>query len=167
MKYCPYCGAGLPDGVLSFCPECGNVLPGSKKDDKQPDTGKQKTVMKKAASKKSRLKASKIARKASLTRFISACETRLFDPEQVQEKDLSEVREDYESAVKTLNTLQEFQRKFIVQNKDTLKTTNTEQEKLLNKIMALPPDKMEKLMDILESKEEESPKVEEFETEEE
>ncbi|NBI85060.1 hypothetical protein D3Z47_02150 [Lachnospiraceae bacterium] len=65
MKYCPYCGAGLPDGVLSFCPECGNVLPGSKKDDKQPDTGKQKTVMKKAASKKSRLKASKIARKAS------------------------------------------------------------------------------------------------------
>ena len=25
MKYCPYCGTGLP-GVVSFCPECGAKL---------------------------------------------------------------------------------------------------------------------------------------------
>ncbi len=25
MKYCPYCGTGLP-GVVSFCPECGEKL---------------------------------------------------------------------------------------------------------------------------------------------
>ena len=23
MKYCPYCGAALPDSAVSFCPECG------------------------------------------------------------------------------------------------------------------------------------------------
>lgn len=27
MKYCPYCGAALPDGAVSFCPECGENLP--------------------------------------------------------------------------------------------------------------------------------------------
>ena len=27
MKYCPYCGANLPDGAVSFCPECGKNLP--------------------------------------------------------------------------------------------------------------------------------------------
>lgn len=52
MKYCPYCGAGLPDGAVSFCPECGNVLPGGKKDGRQPDKIKWKPARKKAASKK-------------------------------------------------------------------------------------------------------------------
>ncbi|MCI9192473.1 MAG: zinc ribbon domain-containing protein [Acutalibacter muris] len=27
MKYCPYCGAALPDSAVSFCPECGKSLP--------------------------------------------------------------------------------------------------------------------------------------------
>lgn len=27
MKYCPYCGADLPDGAASFCMECGKSLP--------------------------------------------------------------------------------------------------------------------------------------------
>lgn len=27
MKYCPYCGANLPDGAASFCMECGKSLP--------------------------------------------------------------------------------------------------------------------------------------------
>lgn len=26
MKYCPYCGASLPDSAVSFCPECGKSL---------------------------------------------------------------------------------------------------------------------------------------------
>ena len=26
MKYCPYCGASLPDSAVSFCPECGKLL---------------------------------------------------------------------------------------------------------------------------------------------
>ena len=29
MKYCPYCGAALPDSAVSFCPECGKSLPGT------------------------------------------------------------------------------------------------------------------------------------------
>jgi uncharacterized Zn finger protein (UPF0148 family) len=27
MKYCPYCGAVLVDGAVSFCAECGKALP--------------------------------------------------------------------------------------------------------------------------------------------
>lgn len=30
MKYCPYCGAGLSDGTVSFCSECGKKLPEEK-----------------------------------------------------------------------------------------------------------------------------------------
>lgn len=30
MKYCPYCGADIPDGAVSFCAECGKVLPAKK-----------------------------------------------------------------------------------------------------------------------------------------
>lgn len=27
MKYCPHCGAALPDGAFSFCPAFGKALP--------------------------------------------------------------------------------------------------------------------------------------------
>ena len=27
MKYCPYCGAALPEAALVFCTECGKELP--------------------------------------------------------------------------------------------------------------------------------------------
>ena len=27
MKYCPYCGAELPESAVSFCGECGKSLP--------------------------------------------------------------------------------------------------------------------------------------------
>ena len=30
MKYCPYCGAGVSDGTVSFCTECGKKLPEEK-----------------------------------------------------------------------------------------------------------------------------------------
>lgn len=36
MKYCPYCGAELLPGALSFCPECGEALPTPKTDDQEP-----------------------------------------------------------------------------------------------------------------------------------
>lgn len=28
MKFCPYCGASLAGGAVSFCTECGKPLPG-------------------------------------------------------------------------------------------------------------------------------------------
>lgn len=65
MRFCPYCGAGLPDGAVSFCSECGNALPGEKKNDAQPDTKKRKPVKKKARPKKRGRKDSKPAQKAS------------------------------------------------------------------------------------------------------
>ena len=51
MKYCPYCGASLPDSAVSFCPECGKSMPESKSGTTMPD--------KPAQEKKSRKKAKK------------------------------------------------------------------------------------------------------------
>lgn len=51
MKYCPYCGADLPDGAVSFCAECGNALPGGKKKE-EPITKKRKPVKKRSGTKK-------------------------------------------------------------------------------------------------------------------
>ena len=31
MKYCPYCGAALAGGAVSFCAECGKAMPSPKK----------------------------------------------------------------------------------------------------------------------------------------
>lgn len=59
MKYCPYCGADLPDGAVSFCSECGNALPGEKKSSEQPEMKKHKPVKKKVRSDKRSGKASK------------------------------------------------------------------------------------------------------------
>ena len=36
MKYCPFCGAELLPGALSFCPECGKVLPTSQTNVQEP-----------------------------------------------------------------------------------------------------------------------------------
>lgn len=66
MKYCPYCGAGLPDGAVSFCSECGNALPGEKKNDMQPDVKKRKPAKKKANPKERSRKTSKPTHKASV-----------------------------------------------------------------------------------------------------
>ena len=43
MKYCPHCGAVLPDGAFSFCPACGKALP----DTAAPATGKERPEKKK------------------------------------------------------------------------------------------------------------------------
>ncbi len=37
MKYCPYCGAGVIDGTVSFCAECGKALPAQKQNNKEID----------------------------------------------------------------------------------------------------------------------------------
>ncbi len=58
MKYCPYCGAALPDGALSFCPECGESL----KID-TPSRNKEKTSAKADKPAKKKAKKSKPARK--------------------------------------------------------------------------------------------------------
>lgn len=61
MKYCPYCGADLPDGTVSFCMECGNALPDEKKNDVQPEKKEHRPVKKKTLPKKRKRKVSKPA----------------------------------------------------------------------------------------------------------
>lgn len=41
MKFCPYCGADLVDGTVSFCPECGkklNTTPNAAQDEPKKET---------------------------------------------------------------------------------------------------------------------------------
>lgn len=61
MKYCPYCGADLPDGAVSFCVECGNALPSEKKKE-EPVTEKRKPAKKRSGTKKRSPKPSKTPR---------------------------------------------------------------------------------------------------------
>ncbi len=61
MKYCPYCGADLPDGAVSFCMECGNALPDEKKSDVQPEKKEHRPIKKKTRPKKRKRKVSKPA----------------------------------------------------------------------------------------------------------
>ena len=75
----------------------------------------------------------------------------MFDIEEVKDMDKEELAKMYNQAEKTLNGLQEFQRKFIVQNKDLLKTDSTPQEKMVSKLMTLPPAKLEKIMGVIEA----------------
>lgn len=61
MKYCPYCGADLPDGAVSFCVECGNALPGEKKKE-EPIAEKKKSTKKRSGTKKRSRRPSKSPR---------------------------------------------------------------------------------------------------------
>lgn len=56
MKYCPYCGADIIDGAVSFCVECGKELPTKKQKENQETTPKRKPVA--AKKKKSKKKKS-------------------------------------------------------------------------------------------------------------
>lgn len=48
MKYCPYCGADLIDGTVSFCAECGKQLPtGKTQEEKSNNRSKNKVTSKK------------------------------------------------------------------------------------------------------------------------
>ena len=38
MKYCPYCGADIIDGAVSFCVECGKQLPSVPQKQKKDDS---------------------------------------------------------------------------------------------------------------------------------
>ena len=54
MKYCPFCGADLIEGAVSFCAECGKELPPAKTESKQSETGKKQASKKKNSKKKSK-----------------------------------------------------------------------------------------------------------------
>lgn len=91
-----------------------------------------------------------ISRQAQLAKFISVAEEQMFDPEAVKDMDKEKLMDLYSRAEKTLSGLTEMQRKFIVQNKDILKTDTTPQEKMVAKLMTLPSDKLDSIMKIID-----------------
>ena len=52
MKYCPHCGAALPDSAVSFCPECGKSMPESTSGATMPDKPAKEKKSRKNAKKK-------------------------------------------------------------------------------------------------------------------
>lgn len=50
MKYCPYCGAVLVDGAVSFCAECGKKLPVSGKTEETLEKSNQSEQQEKSKS---------------------------------------------------------------------------------------------------------------------
>lgn len=61
MKYCPFCGADLHDGAVSFCPECGKSLQG--REDATARMPEKKDVPDKSEKKKKKAKPPKQAKK--------------------------------------------------------------------------------------------------------
>lgn len=54
MKYCPYCGADLIEGAVSFCAECGKELPTGKAETKQSESGEKQASKKKTGKRKTK-----------------------------------------------------------------------------------------------------------------
>lgn len=90
-----------------------------------------------------------IKRQNTLIDFVERSEEYIFNTETIEDKDPEELKELYNTAVKSLHQLHEFQRKFIVQNKDSFKIDGTEQEKVLTKLLALNPDKLNILLETI------------------
>ena len=46
MKYCPYCGASLLGGAVSFCAECGKKIPEQTEPSQPKSSSKEKATVK-------------------------------------------------------------------------------------------------------------------------
>ena len=92
-----------------------------------------------------------MSRQTQISKYLAEAEKRIFDVDEIKDMPVEEVIKLYAQADKTLNSLQETQRKFIVQNKDLIKKEDSSAEKMVSKIMTLPPDKLERIMGIIDS----------------
>ena len=98
---------------------------------------------------------SSTARQAELAKFMAEAEKIMFNAEAIPSMTDKELKSTYKEAKSTLMGLQEFSRKFVVQNRDSLRVENSKQEKLMTKLMALPPEKLEAVTKIIEDAEKE------------
>lgn len=88
-----------------------------------------------------------MARQAELSDFIQESEKYIFDKNQLSSLDLDQMIALHDKAEKSMMSYLEFQRKFILQNKDSFKIDNSPQQRLLDKLMTLPPDKINSIID--------------------
>lgn len=93
--------------------------------------------------------ASQTQRMIKLQKFIATAEEELYDPDQIPNMDKESLVKTYNSANKALGDMNELTRRFLAQNKDTFKSTPTEQEKLAQKLITLSPEKIEAIMKII------------------
>lgn len=102
--------------------------------------------------------ASNVQRQARITKFLSMAEKEVFEmsEEDISNMDREALTKLYNSASKALGEMNEFERRFLAQNKEVFNGKLTEQEKIAQQLMALPQDKIEQIMSIIkgETKEE-------------
>ena len=95
--------------------------------------------------------AKNVKRQMKLANFIEKVEDELFDvsDETISSMDPEQLQDLYKQATKTLTEMNEFQRRFLAQNKDTLVGERTQQEELASQLMALSPQKLDSIMKII------------------
>lgn len=91
-----------------------------------------------------------------LNNYMRKAEEIMFDVTMLDSMEESEIRRNYKIVASTSSALQEFQRKFIAQNRETLSLDNTPQQKLMDQIMSLPPDKIGLIMEMIRNTQEEA-----------
>lgn len=94
--------------------------------------------------------ANDLSRQTHLAAYCAQMETDLFNTDSIDALTDREKRDRYKMAKDALNASKEFQRKFILQNKESLRGSRTESEKLLDKLMTLPKEKTQRIMQMLE-----------------
>ena len=94
---------------------------------------------------------SQLARLPTLVRFTAEAERRHFNPALLSDGlDTTAIGARYKECTTQLMKLLEFTRRFSQQNKEVLKSTATEEERLLlSKIKDLSPEAREKMMELL------------------
>ena len=94
--------------------------------------------------------ANNVKRQTKLVKFLELAETEIFDldSETISQMDREELVKLYSQATKTLSDMNEFQRRFLAQNQN-MAGEKTQTEELAQKLMALPPSKLESIKQII------------------
>ena len=90
-------------------------------------------------------------RMSVLQDFLVNSEKDLYNTEIYESLTDKEKMERYKECQKTYTSLMETQRKFLIQNRDSIKQDNTEAQKILNKLLTLSNDKLNAVMNIINS----------------
>ena len=94
--------------------------------------------------------ANNVKRQTKLVKFLELAESEIFDldSETISQMDREELVKLYSQATKTLSDMNEFQRRFLAQNQN-MAGEKTQTEELAQKLMALPPSKLESIKQII------------------
>lgn len=95
--------------------------------------------------------ASHMRRSMNMLDFLEQTEKILYDANTVASKDTDDILSICKEATKTLNQSLEFVRKFIVQNKESLKPKDEKVDQLQQTLMSLSPERIDTIMQAIQN----------------